>query len=623
MPERALVLHHRWALGDTVLLSALVRDIHRAYPGRFSLHVDTAYREIWENNPYCRPLSDGLPSGPATHLTISYAKGMTASNQPGARIHMLAWYHYDFCRQTGLDVPVTLPKGDLHLTPAELDPLVAGRYWLIVAGGKFDISCKHFPPNKWQAIIHGLRDRGITVVQAGARAKNHYQPTLSGVVDWTGRTASARQFFNLIYHADGVICPVTGAMHIAACFDRPCVVLAGGREPPIWEAYGPTAAWGPKCAEVKTQHHFLHTIGMLDCCRTAACWKHRVVPLGNKDRYDGPKARCKLPVIQNNFATPKCLDMIQPEMVLNAVDAYYKNGDIPPIGEPKPAPAFKAQPPPIVKPLTPVAPVSVQVTQTISGSSRPEFIDHPLIGGRLTVLVLCYGPHPELARRCLGSLLATVPASCLDLRVTAAAVVPETLAYLKTLPLTKLYVDDANSGKYRWAMTRMLSDPECPITTPYLLWLDDDTNCINPNWASDLCRTIVGHPEAGMFGRLFIHDARSVVRNGADPLAWFRQASWWRGRPLQVKGRGTPAANGTAFPFVVGWAWGAKVKALLDAGIPDQRLNHNGGDILAGLACLQAGISLQSWNEQKQHITCPSRENGGRRGKSEPLPWAT
>ena len=49
----------------------------------------------------------------------------------------------------------------------------------------------------------------------------------------------------LTYHAQGMLCPVTALMHLAAAAEmkggwpknRPCVVVAGGREPMQWEAY--------------------------------------------------------------------------------------------------------------------------------------------------------------------------------------------------------------------------------------------------------------------------------------------------------------------------------------------------------------------------------------------------
>ncbi len=49
-----LLLRSRQGLGDTLMLTAAVRDISCAYPGAFQISVDTATPEIWENNLYLR-----------------------------------------------------------------------------------------------------------------------------------------------------------------------------------------------------------------------------------------------------------------------------------------------------------------------------------------------------------------------------------------------------------------------------------------------------------------------------------------------------------------------------------------------------------------------------------------
>jgi ADP-heptose:LPS heptosyltransferase len=118
-----------------------------------------------------------------------------------------------------------------------------------------------------------------------------------------------------MYHADGVVCPVTFAMHLAAAVpvrpngrkSRPCVVIAGGREPSQWEAY--------------PSHTFLHTCGALKCCDHGGCFKSRVKPL-----YDGAESDnslCVMPVeIGNKDFLPKCMDMIAASDVIQAVERY-------------------------------------------------------------------------------------------------------------------------------------------------------------------------------------------------------------------------------------------------------------------------------------------------------------
>src|SRR5207244_10704494 len=119
--------------------------------------------------------------------------------------------------------------------------------------------------------------------RVGGPGQRH--PPLRDVIDLRGRT-DLRQLVRLVHHAQGVLCPVTLLMHLAAAVEvpagmpknRPCVVVAGGREPPHWEAY--------------PHHQFIHTVGALWCCDNGGCWKSRTVPLGDGDEKDRPESLC-------------------------------------------------------------------------------------------------------------------------------------------------------------------------------------------------------------------------------------------------------------------------------------------------------------------------------------------
>jgi ADP-heptose:LPS heptosyltransferase len=134
---------------------------------------------------------------------------------------------------------------------------------------------------------------------------------LKGVIDLRERL-NLRDLIRLVYHAEGVLCPVTLLMHLAAAVEtkpsarksRPCVVVAGGREAPHWAAY-PT-------------HQFLHTVGTLSCCAEGGCWKVRTVPLGDGDYRDAKKYLC-VDVVNG---LPRCMDMITPEHVIGSIELF-------------------------------------------------------------------------------------------------------------------------------------------------------------------------------------------------------------------------------------------------------------------------------------------------------------
>jgi len=664
-----LIIRHRWALGDTVLLTALVRDIHRAYPGEYEIKVDTNFSNVWWNNPNVSQFEEaGLPR--PTKIEVQWGEAMRTSsyakigNRKEMR-HILAWYHHDFEKKTGLKVPVTEPKADLYLDAEERQRRIKGRYWVILSGGKLDMTTKHWHAHRAQEVVDKLAARGIHCVQVGAVHTNHVHPPLKNTTNMVGKTENARDLWNIILHSDGVICGVTGAMHIAAAFDKPCVVYAGGREEPWFEAYvNNFEAFGPKAEPVKVPHKFLHTIGLLECCDKQGCWKKRTIPLDPTDLNRKSHTLCRQPVRPTNtHPVPKCLDLITSDHVVEAVMEYYDEKVLPPIQPLKQSyedqnPDFKEEPKGIQIPdveLIKVRGDQVEVESTVptvevirapstdNRNQKPYHQVHPkelvkpdhagvkrklsimddqIIGGKITVCVLCYGPHPDLAKRCLSSILGTIPKERLDLRVATNQAAPVTIDYLKTLPITKLYVNKENRHKYP-VMREMFYDDECPIETNYLVWFDDDTWVVKPQWIDDLCQTIVGNHPYGyrMFGDIKYHDLKMYQKDDHNPKRWFESASWNKGKNLRVRSSQQEAPNGTIIDFVVGWCWALNVEAMRVADIPDARLGHNGGDITLGEQIHQAGFGIKTWNRGKSLVACPSREQGGRRGYSERFPW--
>lgn len=320
MTERLTLAHDR-APGDVVCMTALVRDLQTTYPGRYKISVATPYRDLWLNNPHVVPRDDE-GGGKHVRLTYGHSIGRAATN----RIHFLTAWHWDFKRQTGVEVPLTLPKPDLHLTEEERENrIVAGRYWLILSGGKSDFTTKIYSYARHQQVVDGLVGMGIPVVQAGAKERGHHHPRMEGALDLVGKT-TLREFLRLIAQADGVICTITAAMHIAAAFDKPCVVTGGGREEAHWEAYLNGGQWVGCPVPVKVPHVYLHTMGQLACCEKRGCWRSKVT----RDEEDSKKSYCHRPVVsESGQRIPECLDRITAANILEGVFSYYAAGLIP------------------------------------------------------------------------------------------------------------------------------------------------------------------------------------------------------------------------------------------------------------------------------------------------------
>ncbi|HEV8542014.1 MAG TPA: glycosyltransferase family 9 protein, partial [Verrucomicrobiae bacterium] len=293
-----LILKSFLSPGDIVMLTAAVRDLHRCYPNRFVTDVRTPCPALWEHNPYLTPLEESDPE--ARVVECHYPLVHESNQKPYHFIHGFIEYLNE---QLDLRIKPTEFKGDIHLSEEEksrpsqvAEALGEDRpFWIIVAGGKYDYTIKWWSRKRYQEVVDHFRDK-ILFVQVGE--KGHYHPPLRNVHDLRKKT-SLRDLVRLVYHADGVLCPVTLLMHLAAAVPvrpekrvaRACVVIAGGREPSHWEAY--------------PIHQFLHTVGSLSCCAQGGCWRSRTTPLGDGECHDEPERLC-LHVMDG---LPRCMQM--------------------------------------------------------------------------------------------------------------------------------------------------------------------------------------------------------------------------------------------------------------------------------------------------------------------------
>lgn len=311
---RKLIFTNFQSPGDIVMLTAAVRDLHLCHPGEFVTDVRTSCPDLWLHNPWLTPLSE---SDPDVEVFPCHYPLIHRSNQlPYHFIHGFMEY---IGERLGVRIFPRHFKGDIHLSEDERHGVWSfgkllgdGVYWLIAAGGKFDFTVKWWDPARYQAVVDHFAGR-IQFVQVGE--KDHHHPPLNGVIDLRGKT-TLRELLGLMHRAQGVVCPVTLHMHLAAAVDtspgrplnRPCVVIAGGREPPHWEAY--------------PFHQFHHTVGMLECCALGGCWKCRVFPLGDGDSKDLLPALCADVV----GSLPRCMDMISTEDVVRSIEKHFTSG---------------------------------------------------------------------------------------------------------------------------------------------------------------------------------------------------------------------------------------------------------------------------------------------------------
>lgn len=312
---RKLLLKCGLAPGDIVMLTAAVRDLHHWYPGRFVTGIRTSCPDLWEHNPYVSTVADDDPE--LEQIDCSYPLINQCNTTP---YHCLHGFIEFLNERLGVSIKPTSFKGDIHLSVQEKAWYSQVRevtkcelpFWIIAAGGKYDVTIKWWESARYQEVVDYFQGK-IQFVQVGDHG--HHHPKLEGAIDLRGKT-SLRELIRLVYHAQGVLCSVTSLMHLAAAVEtkrgyiqhRPCVVVAGGREPAHWEAY--------------PHHQFIHTNGALRCCDAGGCWKDRVIHLRDGDRRDLKRNLC----VDVTNHLPRCMDMITPAEVIRRIELYFDGG---------------------------------------------------------------------------------------------------------------------------------------------------------------------------------------------------------------------------------------------------------------------------------------------------------
>jgi hypothetical protein len=219
----------------------------------------------------------------------------------------------------------------------------------------------------------------------------------------------------------------------------------------------------------------------------------------------------------------------------------------------------------------------------------------------VTICVLTYGDFPDLARRCIDSILRHCERSSYRLIVGANSVCSETKLYLDHLrsisAIDELVVSETNLCKY--PIMRLMFER---VDTEFIWWFDDDSYVTSssalPNRIALAKKSI---PEIVMWGQILYCNHSCAFHEG-DAVTWVRQAAWYNGLTppswapggrgeLDFEGEGT--GNGRWF-FIAGGEWFVCTAPLKRLDWPDPRLKNRGGDAFLGEALRQHGWRIAS-----------------------------
>lgn len=288
---RNILIKCKYSPGDLLMLSVAIRDLHLNYPNEFKTEVFSYYPEVFYNNRFITKLSD--KDKPLLTIDLDYGSYLRELRDKD--------YHFSDCFIKmfndifDLKIKKFYSNPCIHLTDEEKNrdyiinkygEIFNLPYWLITPGIKVDIPLKGYPPDKYQEIIILLNKQfKFNLVQVGH--STHISPLLKGVINLVGKTDNLRDLFSLMYHAEGSIGSVSLQMHLAAAFNKPCVVLAGLREQIKWEKY---------------DNH----IYLFSSCEFKHCWKSYSYECKN---------------LMDKSIYPECLN-IDPKKIVKAILSY-------------------------------------------------------------------------------------------------------------------------------------------------------------------------------------------------------------------------------------------------------------------------------------------------------------
>ena len=221
---------------------------------------------------------------------------------------------------------------------------------------------------------------------------------------------------------------------------------------------------------------------------------------------------------------------------------------------------------------------------------------------KVTICVLAYGEYPDLAKRCIDSIIDNCPRELYELRVGCNKVCLDTLAYMTGLVhkglIDCLYISHENLNKCRM-MRRMYKD----ISTEWIWWFDDDSYVTRPdamdNWLARAAADSASPKPPVLYGKVFFFGKPSDFDYGLDIRAWISKQSWYRGHPIpcgvtcREDGFNMDAANpDNRFFFVTGGVHMIKTDFVNMIGWPTSTLVKRNDDVILCCAVRQNEYSF-------------------------------
>jgi hypothetical protein len=147
---------------------------------------------------------------------------------------------------------------------------------------------------------------------------------------------------------------------------------------------------------------------------------------------------------------------------------------------------------------------------------------------------------------------------------------------------------DENVPKYV-AMRTMF---EAADPSEWLVWFDDDSYVIKPDWWSKTCDYLKIHRQED----ICYVGQRWYVHHLPGQEDFIRQARWYKSVPWEQCPTRSPKILRPGISFAQGSYWWLRSDVRNQLNWPDSRLVHNGGDTLLGEAVRQQKLPLHDFS---------------------------
>jgi ADP-heptose:LPS heptosyltransferase len=218
-----LVLQNDWGIGDELLLSAVAREIVRAFPGHGAW---IRSRHGFRFPAYVR--RDPVPADAKVVDTVYQNPTLYSprchSPFPG---HLVQQMLDKVACDTGIRVLAADVRPELDLPAMERSP----RTVILHTRPNPRLSSKDWGTERWRALAALLREQDVQLLQVGGKD----EPAIETAEDLRGLPVA--ELPEVFARATSVVCVVGLLMHLAEATLTPAVVIYGGRETPAIDGY--------------------------------------------------------------------------------------------------------------------------------------------------------------------------------------------------------------------------------------------------------------------------------------------------------------------------------------------------------------------------------------------------